>query len=406
MTEIILGSLLLTALILLLTLTVIGARAILSQSKPAIITVNETTLIETQTGSKLLNILNDNGILLPSACAGAGTCGLCRVKVKKGGGNVLDTEVGLLPRSDLRKGTRLACQVLLSNDLSIEIADDILGALSTVCTVCSVRHLTPFIREIVLQLPNDVRPDIIAGSFIQITAPAFELDFANLKVPAKHFETWNKLRSLSSISKKPVTRAYSISNRPEDTAAGRLCLNIRLALPPPSEIDTPPGIVSSWLFQINAGDTVDIAGPFGSFRAQNSNREMVFIGGGVGMAPLRSIIIDQLEQKNTERKISYWYGARSTTELYYFDEFNALAAKHDNFSWTVALSDPNPEDNWQGATGFVHQVIFERYLKDHKAPEDCEYYLCGPPMMIRAVLAMLDDSGVNKSQIFNDDFGV
>lgn len=406
MTEIFLGSLLLTALILLLTLTVIGARAFLSQSKPATVVVNETTRIETQTGSKLLDVLNENSILLPSACAGAGTCGLCRVKIHEGGGSALATEVGLLSRSDLRSGTRLACQVLLSDDMAIEIADDILVAQSAECTVTSVRYLTPLIREITLQLPDGNRPNIIAGSFIQITAPAFKLDFSDIKVPTEHTDTWAKLRDLSVSNKEPVTRAYSISNRPEDNEAGRFCLNIRLALPPPSESDAPPGIVSSWLFQIDEGDTLEISGPFGSFRAQETEREMVFIGGGVGMAPLRSIIFDQLEQQNTNRKISYWYGARSLTELFYLDEFESLEEKHDNFSWTVALSDPNPEDDWQGATGFVHQVAFENYLRDHEAPEECEYYLCGPPMMIRAVLAMLDDAGVKKSQIFNDDFGI
>jgi len=406
MTEIFLGSALLTALILLLTLTVIGARAFLTQSKPATISVNDSVKIDTQTGTKLLNVLNDNGILLPSACAGAGTCGLCRVKLIEGGGKAIGTEVGLLSRADLQNGTRLACQVLLSDDLSIEIADDILVAQSAECSVTSVRYLTPLIREITLQLPDDMRPEIIAGSFIQITAPAFKLDFTDIEIPAEHIETWDKLRALQIVSKEPVTRAYSISNRPEDNVAGRFCLNIRLALPPPSESKAPPGIVSSWLFQISAGDTVEIAGPFGSFRAQDTNREMVFIGGGVGMAPLRSIIFDQLEQQHTKRKISYWYGARSLGELFYVDEFEALDAKYDNFNWTVALSDPNPADNWTGATGFVHQVAFEQYLKKHDAPEECEYYLCGPPMMIRAVLAMLDDAGVQKSQTFNDDFGI
>ncbi|MGR3660663.1 MAG: NADH:ubiquinone reductase (Na(+)-transporting) subunit F [Paracoccaceae bacterium] len=406
MTEIILGSLLLTGLILLLTLMVIAARNFLTQSKPATVTVNETTQIDTQTGSKLLNVLSDNGILIPSACAGAGTCGLCRVRVTEGGGEALPTEAGLVSRADLRDGTRLACQVVLNGDLSIEVAEDLLDAQVAECTVSTVRFLTPLIREITLQLPDGVRPDVIAGSFIQITAPAFSLAYTDLDVPEEHHATWGKLRRLKIASKVPVTRAYSISNRPEDNAAGRLCLNIRLALPPPSQADALPGAVSSWLFQLKPGDPVSISGPFGSFRAQDTDREMVFIGGGVGMAPLRAIIFDQLERVNTGRKISYWYGARSKTELFYTDEFSELERQHKNFSWTVALSDPTPQDNWQGATGFVHQVAFERHLQNHEAPEDCEYYLCGPPMMIRAVLAMLDDAGVDKDHIFNDDFGI
>lgn len=406
MTEIVLGTLLLTAIVLVLTLTVIAARSVLVPSRPARITVNEGTAIDARTGDRLLGVLNDAGILIPSACAGAGTCGLCRVKVTEGGAEALPTETARLTRAELRDGMHLACQVVLRNDMAVDVPADMLGAEQFETRVSSARFLTPLIREIVLDLPEGVRPEIVAGSFVQITAPAYSLSYADLSVPDACNEVWEQLRGLSVASDVPVTRAYSISNRPEDIAAGRIVLNIRLALPPPDLSNAPPGVVSSWLFGLKEGDRVVAAGPFGTFRAQPGDREMVFIGGGVGMAPLRAIIWDQLERVGTTRKISFWYGARSKAELFYADEFATLAARHDNFTWTVALSDPAPDDDWQGAVGFVHNVAWEDYLRDHPAPEDCEYYLCGPPLMIRAVQAMLEDAGVDGRQIYNDDFGV
>ncbi len=406
MTEIVLGTLLLTAIVLLLTLTVIAARNVLVPSRPATVTVNDGSKIDARTGDRLLGVLNDAGILIPSACAGAGTCGLCRVKVTEGGTDALPTETARLTRAELRDGMHLACQVVLRNDMAVQVPADMLGAEQFETRVRSARYLTPLIREIVLDLPEGVRPDIVAGSFVQITAPAYSLSYADLSVPEAYHDVWEQLRGLSVASDAPVTRAYSISNRPEDIAAGRIVLNIRLALPPPDLSNAPPGVASSWLFGLEEGETVLAAGPFGSFRAQPGDREMVFIGGGVGMAPLRAIIWEQLESVGTDRKISFWYGARSKAELFYADEFAELAARHDNFSWTVALSDPAPEDDWQGAVGFVHNVAWESYLRDHPAPEECEYYLCGPPLMIRAVQAMLEDAGVDRANIYNDDFGV
>ena len=406
MTEVITGTLLLTLIVLALTFAVQTARHLLSPMVPVTITVNGTERIAATTGEKLLGALNDNGVLVPSACAGAGTCGLCRVKVTKGGAAALPTETARLSRAELQAGMHLACQVVLRGDMGVEVPDALLAAESFETTVRATRHLTPLIREIILDLPEGMRPEIVAGSFAQITAPPFSLRYADLDVPEAHAAGWDRLRGLSVTSSEPVTRAYSISNRPEDTAAGRLVLNIRLALPPPSVQDAPPGIVSSWLFSLQPGDRVAAAGPFGTFRVQDSTAEMVFIGGGVGMAPLRAMIFEQLEQAKTDRKISFWFGARSRAELFYNDEFDALAARHSNFDWTVALSDPAPADDWQEPTGFIHQVVFDRYLRDHPAPDDCEYYLCGPPLMIRAVLAMLDDLGVPPGNIFNDDFGV
>ena len=272
-------------------------------------------------------------------------------------------------------------------------------------TIASTRFLTPFIREIVVQLPEEIRPDLPAGSFFQITAPPYRLDFRELAVPVDHERAWAPVRSLVAETRKAETRAYSISNRRADSAAGRIVFNIRLALPPPQLPKAPPGKVSSYLFKVKPGDTLNISGPFGDFRAQETDREMVFIGGGVGMAPLRAIILDQLERLGTRRKMSFFYGARNKGELYYAGELDALAEANDNFHWTVALSDPRSEDRWQGETGFIHKVVEARFLTGHPAPEDCEYYLCGPPLMIKAVLAMLADAGVEDSSIFNDDFG-
>ncbi len=406
MTEIVLGSLLLTLVVLALSLTVMAARALLVPQRPVTVTVNGGREIPARTGAKLLGVLIDDGIMIPSACGGAGTCGLCRVQVTEGASEPLPTEVARLTRAELRSGLHLACQVVLRDDLGVEVAETLLDAEEFDCTVASVRQVTPLIREIVLQLPEGRRPELVAGAFLQVTAPPYRLPLAAIDVPERFRDAWAPLRDLVAESDAPVTRAYSISNRPRDTVAGRLVLNVRLALPPPSAPGAPPGIVSSWLFGLREGDAVRSSGPFGSFRAQPTKREMILIGGGVGMAPLRAIVFDQLERLGSDRPIRFFYGARSRAELYYEDEFEELQRRHENFRWTVALSDPGPEDASSGTTGFVHRVAFETYLRDHPAPETCEYYLCGPPLMIRAVFAMLDDLGVERSSIFHDDFGV
>jgi len=405
MNDILFGTFLLVVLVLTLTLLVVLARAVLLPERPVKLTVNGGVEIAAQTGDKLLTALNDNGVLVPSACAGVGTCGLCRVKVTEGGAPPLPTETARLTRAEQQDGVHLACQMVLRGNMAVEVDADLIGAQSYTCTVEASSMLTPLIREIVLKLPKGQDLDFTAGTFVQITAPAFQLSYAGLKVPERFAVAWQAYRGFQVKSETPVTRAYSVSNRPEDTKSGRLVLNIRLALPPPSVPNASPGIVSSWLFGLEAGDQVETSGPFGSFHAQDSSREMVLIGGGVGMAPLRAIIHEQLA-RGTNRPISYWYGARSKAELFYDDDFRALAADHKNFRWTVGLSDPDPDDNWRGATGFIHRVAFEQYLREHPAPEACEYYLCGPPLMIKAVQAMLDDVGVDSDSIFNDDFGV
>lgn len=406
MSEMILGSVLFVAIVLALTVAVLAARALLLPTGAVAVTVNGRTRIEARAGEKLLGALAGAGIAIPAACGGAGTCGQCRVRVTKGGGEALPTEAARLTRRDIATGARLACQVTLRGDLSATVPDAQLSARSWTCAVLSSRTVAPLIREIVLELPQGEALDFRPGAFVQVTAPAYRLSFAGFDIAPGHRDAWDRMgaAALSSESDEPVSRAYSIASTPS-TGPGRIVLLVRLALPPPNLPSAPPGIVSSWLFGLKAGDTVDVSGPFGEFGATDSEREMVFIGGGVGMAPLRAIIADQLETRGSKRKMSFWYGARSLVDLFYRDEFDRLQAEHDNFSWTVALSDPAPEDGWDGATGFIHDVVWKRHLRDHPAPEDCEYYLCGPPLMIRAVLAMLDDAGVDPDSIFNDDFG-
>lgn len=404
--SIILGSLVLVVLVLSLSGLVMVARGFLLPSRPATLTINGTTDLEVRTGQKLLSALLEGGVLIPSACAGAGTCGLCRVEIPEGGPDALPIETARLSREELKAGVHLACQVTLREDMAVRVPDDLLAAEAIECAVTSVRPLTPLIREIVLSVPEGHDLDLFAGAFVQITTPAFKLHYTKIDVPDAHGAVWEPLRSLKAQSDEPVTRAYSIANRPSDTQAGQIVLNIRLALPPPSVPDAPPGLVSSWLFALQPGDSVSVAGPFGTFRTQKTDCEMVFLGGGVGMAPLRAMLFDMLERQGSKRTISFWYGARSEQDMLYVDELDALADDHETFNWTQVLSEPEAGGTWDGPQGFVHQAIFERYLRDHPAPEDCEYYLCGPPMMIAAVLTMLESLGVDPDHIFNDDFGV
>lgn len=403
--EIVVAAIFAIVLIVVLAALLQFARNAVLPSRPVVITVNGTRRVEGSTNLKLLEVLNADGVAVPSACAGAGTCGLCRVKVA-GGGQLLPTEKALLSRGEATSGTRLACQVVVRSPLEVTVPDEILGVTAFDCTVASTVSLTPLIKEIVLIPPPGTPFAFRAGGYVQVTAPPYRLDYATIAVGQDHEAQWDRLglRRLAVHSDKPLSRAYSVASRPQDE--GRIVLNIRLATPPPARPDVPPGIVSSWLFGLKAGDKVAVSGPYGHFGATSTQREMVFIGGGVGMAPLRAIIHDELENRRSGRRISFWYGARSRAELFYLDEFEDLARRHPSFRWVPALSEPAAGDDWHGEQGFIHDVVFKAYLRDHPAPEDLEYYLCGPPLMIEAVYAMLDSCGVERSSIFNDDFGI
>ncbi len=405
MTEILLGAVIIVALIVALTLALLATRRKLVPAEALTVTVNETMPIEAARGDRLLGVLHGAGIGIPAACGGSGTCGLCRVTVEgEGAGEPQATEKGILSAAERKAHVRLACQTALRGSCTVTVPQAFLGATGFTCRVVSNRQLAPLIRELVLELPEGQPFDFQAGGFMQLTAPPYELDFRDMAVDEAFRETWRLADwpDMRSVSDTSVTRAYSIANRPED--AGRAVFNIRLAVPPAGrETDIPPGIVSSWLFSLKPGDRVEASGPFGDFHVQPTQREMVFIGGGVGMAPLRAMIHEQIGL-GTERKMHYFYGARSAADLFYVEEFDAIAKAHPNFRWTPALSDPAPGDRWTGATGFIHDTV-RSTLAGHPAPEECEYYLCGPPVMISAVLNTLAKLGVEPHMIYNDDFG-
>lgn len=405
MTEIALGAVFLVLLVVGLAAALLVARRRLMPQGTVVVTVNGGKRIEGARGDQLLSVLHDAGIAVPAACGGTGTCGLCRVVVEgAGAGEPQATERGILSPADRRAHVRLACQARLRGPVEVTVAADVLAAESFPCRVLSNRMLAPLIRELVVELPPGRELRFRAGAFMQLTAPPYSLDFAAVDVDPAHADAWRIAGwpALKSVSDRPVTRAYSIANRPQDQ--GRIVFNIRLAVPPAGrEHDIPPGIVSSYLFALASGDTVEAGGPFGEFHVQPTQREMVFIGGGVGMAPLRAMIHEQIGL-GTKRRISYFYGARTAADLFYAEEFQAIAAGHPNFTWTPALSDPAPADRWTGATGFIHETV-RAALAAHPAPEECEYYLCGPPVMISAVFATLDRLGVEPHSIYNDDFG-
>jgi Na+-transporting NADH:ubiquinone oxidoreductase subunit F len=404
MMEIILGISAFTGLIMALVFIVLGARALLMPRGLAHVSVNGERVLEASLGEKLLHALEHGGVRLPTSCGGAGTCGLCRVTVT-GAGDVLPIERATLGETDIANGVRLACQMVVRGDLAVTVAPELLAAASWLCTVRRTRTVAPLIKEILLALPEGQARSFPAGSYVQVTAPAFTLPFSEIAVDPAHEGAWTHLglRRLTARGNAPVARAYSLANHPGETDA--LLLNIRLALPPGGKPDAPPGVVSSWLFGLRAGDTVSASGPFGNFFVMETDREMVLIGGGVGMAPLRSHLFDQLEYRKTTRAISFWYGARGLIDLYYADDMERLAREHDNFSWHVALSDPDPGDAWDGETGFIHDVVYRNHLQAHPDPAACEYYLCGPPLMIEAVQTMLDKLDVPRENILYDDFG-
>ncbi|PLX66078.1 MAG: NADH:ubiquinone reductase (Na(+)-transporting) subunit F [Denitrovibrio sp.] len=402
MTTLILGIAVFTIIILLLVGVIVNARRALVPSGVITVNINEEKDIETGAGTKLLNVLADNEIYVSSACGGGGSCGQCRVKVVEGGGDILPTEKSHISRKEEREGVRLSCQVAVKQDMKIELEPEVFAAKRFECEVVSNKNVATFIKEFVLAIPEKV--DFRAGGYIQVVVPPFSAEFKEFDVDEEFVADWKNFGVFrySVESSEEIQRAYSMANYPDEE--GIIKLNVRIATPPPNK-NVPPGLGSSYIWSRKPGDPVTIAGPFGEFFAQDTEKEMVFIGGGAGMAPLRSIIFDQLKRLNTSRKISYWYGGRSLKELFYLEDFEELEKQYENFSWNIALSDPLPEDNWKGYTGFIHKVAFDNYLKNHEAPEDIEYYLCGPPMMIEAVKVMLDSLGVEPENIFFDDFG-
>ncbi|MDH3403819.1 MAG: NADH:ubiquinone reductase (Na(+)-transporting) subunit F [Acidobacteriota bacterium] len=403
-----LGVFMFTFVIVTLVAVVLFAKRRLVQSGDAAIAINDNPdlTLKVRTGGTLLNALAEKGIFIPSACGGKGSCGVCKVDVVEGGGAMLPTETSHISRGEAREGCRLSCQVKVKGDMALRMPAEIFDVKRWTCKVRSNRNVATFIKELVLELPPGESVPFKAGGYIQIECPPHVVKYSDYEVESEYREDWDKFNLWRYVStvEEPAQRAYSMANYPEEK--GLVMLNVRIASPPPRAPESvPPGVMSSYIFGLKPGDEVTISGPFGEFYARPTQAEMIFIGGGAGMAPMRSHIFDQFKRLHTDRKVSFWYGARSLREAFYQEEFDQIAAANDNFEWHLALSDPLPEDNWQGLTGFIHQVLYDEYLKDHPAPEDCEYYICGPPMMLQACREMLDGLGVEPENVLYDDFG-
>tara|TARA_B100001013_G_scaffold9260_1_gene5679 strand:- start:126 stop:1355 length:1230 start_codon:yes stop_codon:yes gene_type:complete len=406
--EISLGVAMLTAVVVSLVGLLMIARRQLVATGDVTITVNGDAdkALQTSAGSTLLGTLADNQIFIPSACGGKGSCGVCKVKVLDGGGAILPTERSHMSRGEVRDCVRLSCQVKVKQDLDIEIPPEIFNVRQWQCRVRSNHNVATFIKELILELPEGDEVPFRAGGYIQIEAPAGTYDYKDYAVEEEYKADWDQfnLWRYKAVLDESVTRAYSMANYPDEK--GVIMLNVRIASPPPRAPEgTPPGKMTSYIFSLKPGDEVTISGPFGEFFAKDTQAEMIYVGGGAGMAPMRSHIFDQFRRLNTNRSVSFWYGARSLREAFYVDDFDAIASERSNFKWHLALSEPLPEDEWTGKTGFIHQVLYDNYLKDHQAPEDVEYYLCGPPMMLKACMDMLDSLGVERDNILFDDFG-
>ena len=395
------------AIILALVAIILIAKSKLVATGDITIEINDdpSKTLKVPAGGKLLNVLADNKIFVSSACGGGGTCAQCKVAVLEGGGDILPTELSHISKKEASHGARLSCQVSCKQNMKIEVPHEALETKKWECTVRSNDNVATFIKELVLELPPGEKVNFRAGGYIQIEAPAYKINFKDFDVATEYRGDWDtfKLFDLKAETHDETIRAYSMANYPEEE--GIIMLNVRIATPPRNAPDAPPGRMSSFIFNLKPGDKVTISGPYGEFFAKETDNEMVFVGGGAGMAPMRSHIFDQLKRIKTNRKMTFWYGARSKREMFYTEDFDQLQAENENFKWHVALSEPLPEDNWDGYTGFIHQVLFENYLKNHDAPEDIEYYLCGPPMMNKAVIDMLHSLGVEDDNIALDDFG-
>jgi Na+-transporting NADH:ubiquinone oxidoreductase subunit F len=404
MAEILLGVGLFTGIVMVLVGLVLLARARLAPAGEVVVTVNGERRIPARRGAKLLAVLEAASIYIPSACGGKGTCGQCRLQVT-GSGPALPTERSILSRREIAEGVRLSCQLTVREGLAVRVPEDLLGVRHWICRVRSARCVATFIREIVLELPEGESIGPPAGRYVLVTCPPYRLSYRDLAVDEAVRDEWDRLdlwRHRAGTD-QPTTRAYSLASHPGEK--GIATLIVRIALPPPVAPDAPPGVVSSWIFGLREGDEVEVAGPYGHFTVEEGEGEMIFVGGGAGMAPMRAHLFDQLERLGTQRRVSFWYGARSRREIFYREEFDRLQAEHPNFTWTLALSEPRPEDAWEGETGFIHEVLYRNHLARHPAPEDCDYYLCGPPLMVKAVRGLLDELGVDPQRVKADDFG-
>ena len=403
--EIILGVVMFTLIVLALVGVILSARSQLVSSGDVTININGEKDVTVAAGGKLLQTLAEANLFLPSACGGGGSCAQCRCVVQEGGGSMLPTEESAFTKREANEGWRLSCQVPVKQNMKVQVPEEVFGVKQWECTVEANPNVATFIKELTLRLPEGENVDFRAGGYVQLEAPPHHVKFSDFEIEEEYRGDWEHFGFFKLESKvtEPVIRAYSMANYPEEK--GVVKFNIRIATPPPRTQGLPPGQMSSYVFSLKPGDKVTVFGPFGEFFAKDTEAEMVFVGGGAGMAPMRSHIFDQLRRIKTDRKMSFWYGARSLRELFYEDEYDELAGENQNFDWHIALSDPQPEDNWDGLTGFIHNVLYENYLKDHPAPEDCEYYMCGPPMMNAAVIKMLKDLGVEDENIMLDDFG-
>lgn len=403
--EIVFGVATFTFVVLALVGLILLAKSFLVSSGNIKILVNDQKEISVPAGGKLMSALAEEGIFVSSACGGGGTCAQCEVKVLSGGGDILPTETGHISKREAREGCRLSCQVAVKQDMVVEVPDEAFDTKKWECTVRSNQNVATFIKELVLELPEGEDVDFKAGGYIQIEAPPHVVEYKDFDIEEEYHPDWDKydVWRYKSVVEEEVIRAYSMANYPGEK--GIIMLNVRVASPPPRMDNVPPGKMSSFIFNLKPGDKVTISGPYGEFFIKETESEMLYVGGGAGMAPLRSHIFELFKNLRTGRKVSYWYGGRSLRELFYIDEFRALEEEFPNFQFNLALSEPLPEDNWTGYTGFIHQVVIDNYLKDHPAPEDIEYYFCGPPMMNNCVMQMCDDFGVEPENISFDDFG-
>lgn len=404
-TEILLGVGMFTFIVLALVVVILMAQAKLVSSGDVQILINDEKTITVPAGGKLLQTLAANNVFLASACGGGGSCAQCKCVVNDGGGSILPTEEAHFNRREANEGWRLSCQVPVKQNMKIHVPEEVFGVKQWVTTVESNPNVATFIKELTLRLPEGESVDFRAGGYVQLESPPYHVKFKDFDIDPEYRGDWERFGFFNLESKvdETVIRAYSMANYPDEK--GVVKFNIRIATPPPKSQGIQPGKMSSYVFSLKPGDKITVYGPFGEFFAKKTNAEMVFVGGGAGMAPMRSHIFDQLRRLKTDRKITFWYGARSLRELFYKEDYDMLQAENPNFKWHVALSDPQPEDNWTGMTGFIHNVLYENYLKDHAAPEDCEFYMCGPPMMNAAVIKMLKSLGVEDDNILLDDFG-